>query len=191
MRKSIMKNIINTMAVTPSNTTVKVARQKGMTLVELMASMGIAAGIVVGALSLYNVVSDGQKANQMVQDIDAMRSIAKRMYESQGNYTGLNNTLLISSGKIPTTLRSDATGGTIKSRDGYDFTIAAGATAGTFTISLAGAPAVMCKEITTKFSGYESLAIGAAGANTALPITPPTANTQCSADALAIVLTSR
>ena len=167
-------------------------QDRGMTLVELMASMGIAAAVMVSALALYNTANDTQKSNQMIQDIESLRSATKQLYSGQGNYSGMNNGLLISAGKVPTTLRTDAAAKTITSRDGYSVAITPGAVVGvrqTFDITLTGAPAVMCQEIATRFVGYISLKIGAAAANTVLPITPADAETQCAA-AGTIVLNS-
>ncbi len=59
-------------------------QQRGLTLIELIAALGIAAVIIVGALSLYRNADNSQKANAALQDMTAIQQAVRGLY--QGNY---------------------------------------------------------------------------------------------------------
>lgn len=59
-------------------------QQRGLTLIELIAALGIAAVIIVGALSLYRNADNSQKSNAALQDITAIQQAVRALY--QGTY---------------------------------------------------------------------------------------------------------
>ena len=89
--------------------------QRGATLLEALAFLGIAAIVVVGAISMFRAAQGSAQSNDMIKQINGFRSGMKGMYGSQAVYGtatwspsvathGLNGSVI--SGKvIPDTLR--------------------------------------------------------------------------------------
>ena len=79
-------------------------RQRGLTLVELIAALGIAAIIIAGALALYNSANDSQVATTTLQDLTAIQQAARAKY--QGSYPASAETFksdLVNIGRWPAT----------------------------------------------------------------------------------------
>lgn len=61
-------------------------KQAGITLMEVIGSLLVIGLVVSGALSLFGSADSSQKGNQMLADINAIRSAVKGMYSGQGGY---------------------------------------------------------------------------------------------------------
>jgi Tfp pilus assembly protein PilW len=92
------------------------SRQAGATLLEALAFLGIAAIIVVGAISMFKTAQGSSQANAMLQQITGMKSTIRVLYATQASYAGLSDAMLIAGKAVPDTLR--ITGGQIFSSFG-------------------------------------------------------------------------
>ena len=83
-------------------------KQRGVTLMELIAGLAVMAVIVVGALALYNTAVNSQRATQLKQDTAALRSAVNSLWMGQGSYgaVGANlNQTLVSAARVPSTIQ--------------------------------------------------------------------------------------
>jgi len=60
------------------------ARQAGATLLEALAFLGIAAIIVVGAISMFRAAQGSAQSNAMVSELNSHRAAIKTIYATQG-----------------------------------------------------------------------------------------------------------
>lgn len=95
-------------------------RQRGATLLEALAFLGIAAVVVVGALAMYRGAQGSAQSNEMVRSVTGLRSALKTMFATQGRYgsatwsptvaTQALNRAVIQSGSLPDSVRATAAG---------------------------------------------------------------------------------
>lgn len=83
-------------------TKMKVKKKKGLTLIEALLFLGIAAVVIVGAVVLYNNTSNSQRTNDALAQIQAYSTGVKGMYSGQSNYgTGSLAAVVINGGIAP------------------------------------------------------------------------------------------
>lgn len=153
-------------------------KQAGLTLIEMGVSLAIFALVIAGALSLYQMNANAQKANQLISDITGLRGAVKGWYAQAGNYgTGSLNSILISAKKIPSTMI--VSGSTIN-HVANGTVVVSGASAN-FTIALSNIATDICTDLVTSATGYNAVKVGSSAARTTFPITPPQAAADCSA----------
>lgn len=148
-------------------------KQAGITLMEVIGSLLVMGLVVAGALSLFGSADSSQKGNQMLADVNAIRSAVKGMYAGQGGYgaTGLNS-VLISSKKIPSSMTTSGT--TITHSMNGTLTVT-GATS-SFSIAITNVPTDVCVQLVSNAtSGWTSIQVGTATAFTTFPVSPATA----------------
>lgn len=131
--------------------------QRGLTLIELIAGLAIMASVIVGALSLFNTTSISQKATQISTEIHGLRSAMSKLYSGMGTFGTANmNTMLVTAGKVPSTLRvTPGTPPTIAHGFGGNVTVT-GATS-FYYISLTGVPQDACVEILTGSGTWDAV----------------------------------
>lgn len=77
-------------------------KKKGLTLIEALLFLGIAAVVIVGAVVLYNNTSSSQRTNDALAQIQAYSTGVKGMYSGQSNYgTGSLAPVVINGGIAP------------------------------------------------------------------------------------------
>ncbi|WEF32247.1 type 4 pilus major pilin [Pseudoduganella chitinolytica] len=130
-------------------------RQRGASLLEAIAYLGVAAVVVLGAVSLLNGAFGSAKANQTSEEVVSLRTAVRKLYLGQTYGTDNNmNTALVAANVVPSTLtRGDA--GSITNSWGGAVTVT-GNTA-TFTISYAGLPKDVCMNVVSGASGWSSI----------------------------------
>lgn len=79
--------------------------QVGATLLEMVMVVGIIAVISIAAISYYNSVNNGNKIKDEVNNLNSLSSAIKNMFNTQGDYEGLNNNAIISSSTFPDRMR--------------------------------------------------------------------------------------
>jgi len=142
-------------------------KQRGVTLLELIAGLAVMAVIVVGALALFNAANTAQRGTQLTQDITALRSAVTQLWMGQGTFsTGSLNVPLIASGRIPATLR--ATGNVLNHPTGTIDVVGGGSS---FHLVVTGLPQSVCMDVLTSATGWSGVRI-------AQPATPPAQGTQ-------------
>lgn len=83
--------------------------QAGATLLEMVMVVGIIAIISVGAVSYYNTVSNSNKVKDEVNNLNSLSAAIKGMFNTQGNYSGLENKIVLRSGSFPDRMRVSET----------------------------------------------------------------------------------
>lgn len=161
--------------------------EAGVTLMELIAALSVIAVIIIGALALYGSATSSQASTQLISDITALKGATKQLYLGQGTYgTGSLNTVLIKAGRVPTTIKTDATAGTMNHSLNGTITVT-GAT-GVFSIAVTNIPSAVCTSLMTTAQDWASVNAGA-GART-LPVDPATASDDCTGANKTVTYTS-
>lgn len=159
-------------------------KQAGLTLVELISSLAIMALVIGGALSLYGSASTSQGTTQTTAELSALRSAVKGLYYGQGGYgtttLGGLNQVLVNGNKIPTTIAITAGTPPILTNSFGGLITVDGATSN-FTLQVTAVPTATCLGLLSSANGWNSIKVGAAAAQTALPFPIATASTQCAA----------
>ena len=163
-------------------------RQRGASLLEAIAYLGIAAIVVIGAVALLNGAFNSASTNELSEQVTAIQTGVKKLYMGQsGGYADLSNTVLVSAGVLPATVMA-AGDGTVTNNWGGAVTVAGTATS--FTIQYASVPASVCVNAVTGGGSWTSISVGGK-TETALPISPGTATADCgSSGAVTIIWTS-
>ena len=157
-------------------------RQAGLTLIETLVALVIAALVVGGALAAFGGASSTHTTTQMTSDLNAIRAATKSLYFGQGGYgTAAMTEVLINGKKIPTTMTISGTAPSrVVTHSLNGAVVVTGANA-QFTISAAAIPTDICIGLAT-MNGWDLVKVGTNAARTP-PVSPATASTDCAAAA--------
>ncbi|MCA8106615.1 type 4 pilus major pilin [Burkholderia sp. BCCIQ04A] len=162
--------------------------QRGATLLEAIAYLGIAAIVVIGAIALLRGAFGSASSNQTAEQVTAIQTGVKKLYMGQTNgYNGLTTTVAIAAGIIPTTLVIDTAANTVTDAWGGAVTVA-GTGTGTFTITFDAVPTDVCINAASAGGTWTAVSIG--DTPQAVPVTPAAAQAACAGGAKKIVWTS-
>ncbi|WP_116137966.1 type 4 pilus major pilin [Trinickia diaoshuihuensis] len=162
--------------------------QRGATLLEAIAYLGIAAIVVIGAIALLNGAFSSASSNQTAEQVTAIQTGIKKLYMGQTNgYNGLTTAVAISAGVIPKTLVINTTNNTVTDPWGGAVTIT-GTGAGTFTIEFDTVPKDVCINAVSAGGTWTAVSVG--GTAQAVPVTPSAAEAACAAANNNIIWTS-
>jgi len=162
------------------------ARQGGASLLEGIAYLGIAAIVVMGAISLLTGAFSSAKSNQANEEVIGLRTAVRKLYMGQTYPTTGVVSNLIAAKAVPGTLANGGT--TLKNSWGGDVAIV-GANAG-FTITYPSVPKDVCISMLSGANGWTSINANAGTAMSTFPLTAANATTLCSADDNSITYTS-
>jgi hypothetical protein len=177
----MMKNV-NTVKPVLSGIAHGLSRQRGASLLEGIAYLGIAAIVVLGAVSLLTGAFGSAKSNQMIEEITALRTAVRKLHMGQSypadavtvlsNANAIPNTLVVNRGVNPVTMTNSWAG---------QVTIAATAgNAGRFEITYPNVPREVCMAVVSGANGWFQISnAGGAGAITAFPATTANATALC------------
>lgn len=156
--------------------------QRGASLLEGIAYLGIAAIVILGAVSLLTGAFSSAKANQTSEEIVALRTAARKLYIGQPYPTDLLPNM-IAAKAIPATLINSGTA--VTNSWGGNVTLAG--TTSTFTITYTAMPKDVCMSVVSGANGWNSIAGNGAAAipTSASPATAANAATVCSLDTAA------
>lgn len=137
------------------------SHQFGISLMELIFGLAIAASVVTGGVSLSRSADNAQKTNQLIADVSAIRSGLKQLHP-RGSYTAASlSDLLIQAKKLPATI-TNPSGTTLRHVFRGDIFIA-GADAGAwFHIRLVNIPQEVCINLLTGLSPWPRIKVGSA-----------------------------
>lgn len=154
--------------------------QRGASLLEGIAYLGIAAIVVLGAVSLLTNAFGNAKVNQTTEEVIALRTAVRKLYAGQPyNSDALMQANLITANAIPTTLALP--GANVINNSWAGTVTIAGATASTFTITYQNVPQDVCVGVVSGASGWTAIDVNASGNPiTASPVTASQATTLCS-----------
>jgi len=155
-------------------------KNNGLTLLELLMVVGIAAVISVSALVFFQSTDESSKVAREVSNISMLSSGISNIYQQQGSYDGVNNAVIVASATLPDNMRGP--GGNIKSpwkADGVTITparINSTSYMDSFTITYTAVPDRACVDMVTKTytSFHETVVNGVAITSV------PAATTECS-----------
>jgi hypothetical protein len=170
------------------------SRQRGASLLEGIAYLGIAAIVVLGAVSLLTGAFSSAQSNRVAEEVVSIRTAVKKLYMGQSNGYPVGAAItpvLITANVFPATLT--LTGAVINNAWGGTVTVAGGATANQFAISYTAVPQDACINIISGASGWVSIGGGPAGATgliSTFPVSPAAASGACTAGANTLIWTS-
>ena len=181
---------MNTIKSLRSNVSVNLARQRGASLLEGIAYLGIAAIVVLGAVSLLTGAFSSAQSNRVAEEVVSIRTAVKKLYMSQSSGYGAATLMpiLVPAKVLPTTLTLNLAANTATNAWGGAVDVA-GLGGNRFTITYNGVPPDACINIISGASGWESI-VGGGGAVGTFPASPADAQTACGAAAGNIVWTS-
>ncbi len=164
------------------------SRQRGASLLEGIAYLGIAAIVVLGAVSLLTGAFGSAKANQTIEEVTALRTAVRKLYAGQA-YPADAVPNLITANAVPNTLvvTRGATPGVTNGWAGA-ITIVGNA-AGTFTITYPNVPQDVCMSVVSGANGWTQISDGTNNITT-FPATAENAATVCGADANDLAFTA-
>jgi len=165
---------------------------RGLTLIEGLLFLGIAAIVIVGALMLFNNASQATKLNAAKTEIQAYVANIQSLFSAQPDYAGLDNTLVVSTGLAPAGVASGTD--TLVNPWGGEVTIEAGSSHD-FTIEYADVPKEACINIMTSGMANEGaiteIAVGTSTTGLNGNMTVGQANTACNTNLNDITFTAR
>jgi len=166
---------------------VNMQSQRGASLLESIAFLGIAAIIILGAVALLLGSFSSANTNRTQQEVTSIRNGVKKLFMGQSaSYgTGSLNATLVNSKVFPTTLAVDTSNNVFNAWNGA--VNVDGATAN-FTIGYANVPKDVC--INLAAANGDWLALEVNGTSVALPVTPAAAETACNGSANSITWTA-
>jgi type II secretory pathway pseudopilin PulG len=158
------------------------ARQQGASLLEGIAYLGIAAIVVLGAVSLLTGAFGSAKANQMTEEVVALRTAVRKLYIGQSYPTSSLVPSLLLANAIPNTL-ARPTNSTLSNSWGGAVTIVGTSTG--FNITYNAVPQDVCVSMISGASGWTQIDQGGNNPITSFPATVANANSLCSVSSAA------
>ncbi|MFB9241732.1 pilus assembly protein [Massilia antarctica] len=155
-------------------------RQNGASLLEAIAYLGIAAIVILGAVSLLTGAFSSAQSNQACEEVTAIRTAVRKLYMGQGYGSAALNQTLKTAGAFPGTLAVTSTG---TATNVWGGNVVVTGTGGSFTIAYPGLPQDVCLATLVGASGWQSIAAPGSASITTFPITPAAAATACSVSA--------
>lgn len=76
-------------------------KMRGLTLIEALLFLGIAAVVIVGAVAFYNNASNTTKLNAAKTQLQAIGGGIQSLYASQSSYTTVTTSLVVNAGLAP------------------------------------------------------------------------------------------
>lgn len=162
----------------PLNTSMNLRKQHGASLLEGIAYLGIAALVVLGAVSLLTGASASAKANQTTEELVALRTAVKKLYAGQAFPVSSLADTLIKAKAVPSTLQ--VAGTTITNSWGGAVTVD-GTSTTTFTVIYNSVPQDVCVNALSGTTGWQSVRQGNGTQKTVFPLTSADATDVCTA----------
>lgn len=168
------------------------ARQRAVTIMELVAGIAITTILTVGAMTLYDIASMNSQSSQMIRNVVAVQSTTRSVWTGKSGYgTDPINPVLINLNSVPGDWH--VSGVNIIHQFQGDVHIK-GETA-SFTVTLEKLPQSVCAKVLGSLtSNWASAKVGTSPEITDLPVAPHVAagKDYCmQSDAVTVVLTSR
>ena len=153
-------------------------RQHGASLLEVIAYLGIAAMVVLGAVSLLTGAFGSARANQAAEEMVGIRTAVRKLYLGQSYPTGSLDSTLLTVNAFPGTLARDTTANTVS--NSWGGSVAVTGAGGTFTIAYSAVPRDVCVNMLSGASGWTQVKQGSGTPATVFPVTAAAAADVCS-----------
>jgi hypothetical protein len=164
----------------------KLGRQRGASLLEGIAFLGIAAIVILGAIALLTNAFSSANTNRGYQELSSIRTGVKKLFMNQtAGYGTADLTETLGTAKVfPASL--SVNGATVK--NSWDGAVTVTGATNTFKISYAAVPKDICINMVSGGGDWVDINVN----NTAqtLPVTPAAAATACNATSNTIVWTA-
>ncbi|MEJ0003022.1 MAG: type 4 pilus major pilin [Pararobbsia sp.] len=161
--------------------------QRGASLLEAIAYLGIAAIVVIGAVALLNSAFNSAGTNELSEQVNAIQAGVKKLYMGQtAGYTNVTNSVLSSAGVFPSTVPVGPSG---TATDTWGGAVSVTGTATNFTIQYGNVPPAVCINAITAGGSWTSIQVGT-NTETTFPIDPSKAQTDCGTANASITWTS-
>lgn len=161
-------------------------RQRGASLLEGIAYLGIAAIVVMGAISLLTGAFSSAKSNQANEEVIGLRTAVRKLYMGQVYpTTGVVGTL-ITAKAAPGTLTADSAAGTLKNSWGGTVDVAGNGTG--FTITYNAIPKDVCVNMVSGANGWTNIKVNGGTDIQVFPATASDATTNCTSDTGNVVI---
>ena len=158
----------------------RLQRQQGASLLEAIAYLGVAALVVLAAVSLLQNAFGSARSNQTTEEITGLRTNVHKMYAGQSYDDAAMLANLVTAKAIPGTLTVGANNA-ISNTWGGKVTVAK-VDAASFRITYDSVPQDVCMNVVSGASGWTRIADGADGnAITAFPAAAASAAALCKA----------
>ena len=155
--------------------------QRGASLLEGIAFLGVAAMVILGAVSMLTSAFSGAQSNRAVEDITSVRTAVKKVYMSSANYgtTSLVNSL-VAAKALPMTLAvtTDASNNSTLTNT-FGGNVAITGLTGQFQVVYDAVPNETCINMLANSSGWKSVKVDTAAPITTSPVPLSTATTAC------------
>ncbi|WP_180970744.1 type 4 pilus major pilin [Burkholderia sp. WAC0059] len=155
-------------------------RQRGATLLEAIAFLGVAAIVLLGALSLFNSSFTSASSDRLVQETNAIASNVRSLYSSPntGGYQALSMTDMVTEGVFPTSLVVNSTNSTVSNEWGGTVTVALAN--GIPQLTYTNVPQSICIRALTSSTNWASITVNSSSLGT----TPTIAQAQSACSSL-------
>lgn len=152
--------------------------QRGASLLEGIAYLGIAALVILGAVSLLTGAFSSAQSNRGMEEVSAIRTNVKKLYMGQANsYGTVDMTVALNTaGVFPSTLAYDGAAKMVNTWGGNVTVAGTGSTQ--FTIEYTAIPQDACITMLSGATGWVSVTGNGTTLN-AFPVTPTNAATVC------------
>lgn len=130
-------------------------KQKGVTLIEVLAVIIIGVLIIVGAFTLYGKAQSKQNENATMTGIMSIQANVRDLFYGQGYGDVINDTMINANG-IPSSFQVDDSTepSTITHPLGGDVGVSTGDTSSEFDITVEGVPQATCITMAGRNSGF-------------------------------------
>lgn len=160
--------------------------QRGASLLEAIAYLGVAAVVVLGAVSLLNGAFGSAKSNQTSEEVVSLRTAVRKLYLGQTYGTTSMNSSLVAASAVPSTLTRSGTDGITNSWGG---TVTVMGATSAFTITYAGLPKDVCMNVVSGASGWTEISQGQKKVQE-FPVKAASAQDVCNAASNAVTFTA-
>jgi type II secretory pathway pseudopilin PulG len=161
--------------------------QRGASLLESIAFLGIAAIVILGAVALLLGSFSSANTNRTQQEVTSIRTGVKKLFMGQsasyGN--GSINPTLISAKVFPTTLAIDTSNNVLNAWNGA---VDVAGNSANFTISYANVPKDVCVSLASANGDWIGVEVNST--SLPLPVSPSAAESACNASANTMVWTA-
>ncbi|WGS47815.1 type 4 pilus major pilin (plasmid) [Burkholderia sp. JSH-S8] len=151
-------------------------KERGASLLESIAYLGVAAIVIVGAIALLGSAFSSANTNRLTEDLNAIQTGTKKLYMGQVNNYGKDsmNANLSAAKVFPGTLTQDGKGGVSNTWGG---TVTVTGANQTFTVAYTQVPREVCVNTLTAGGNWQSAKIGEKVVT--YPVSPSDATSAC------------
>ncbi|WP_431824389.1 type 4 pilus major pilin [Burkholderia sp. F1] len=156
-------------------------KQRGASLLESIAYLGVAAIVIVGAIALLGSAFSSANTNRLAEELNAIQTGTKKLYMGQVNNYGSEslNSNLVAAKVFPGTLPTDSKDAVSNAWGG---SVSVKGSGQTFTVTYTKVPRDVCINTLTAGGNWQSAKVG----NTSevkYPVSPTEATKACTDDA--------